>query len=83
MLRDVYDKGSVVRVKTWEAQPVTHARELKIHFKILVIGQRECFSCMDVCIQCACSNSGSQKRASGPLGLELQVVVNHYVDTGT
>lgn len=26
--------------------------------------------------------SGGQKRASGPLGLELQVVANHHADTG-
>lgn len=27
-------------------------------------------------------SSGGQKRVSDPLGLELQVVVNHHVDTG-
>lgn len=41
-----------------------------------------CFACMSVYEQCVCNARGGQKREGDPLGLELQIVVNHHVSAG-
>lgn len=41
-----------------------------------------CFACRSVYEQCVRNARGGQKREGDPLGLELQVVVNHHVSAG-
>ena len=37
---------------------------------------------LPVCVACACGAQGGQKRAFGPLDLELWMVMNHGVGAG-
>lgn len=43
----------------------------------------ECFTLVYVCAPCTCSACRGQRRASDPLEIESQIVVNHHVDART
>ena len=52
-------------------------------FFLVIFYKDGCSACMFVCLCTVCMPGicGSQRRASDPLGLELQMIVSHHVDT--
>lgn len=65
-----------------EPTPFVPITSLKRKFIVLFLYDYGCFTCMYVCVLHVDSTHKGQKRASDPLGLELQMLVSYRVLLG-